>query len=93
MRRHLYSYTPMPLPTPGTMNFAFQPAFSLPPEMVQGAGKIYGNGNGILPYGNGAPFYYVQAQVLDGLNGQPYDGLYQQGLIDMQEYVAQLQAG
>ena len=87
--RSIYNFIAKRLPGPGTGNMAFQPSFGLPAFSVGGPGIEY-----TRPFLSiqEAPLYYDQEQVIDGINGLEYQGMYSQGLIDLEQYVDNLAA-
>lgn len=76
-----------PAGTPGAMNRAVYPAFSLPAFSIQGPGFIYGNGRGPAVVATVPMLDYARVQVIDGINGTVFGGIYQQGLINLEAYV------
>lgn len=71
------------LPTPGARDKAYLPQFSLPGGALQGNGIIYNGGTsyiGVLPE---PPMYSLQAPVIVGPQGIPYQGGYLTGLVDL----------
>lgn len=72
------------LPTPGARAMAYMPQFSLPGNAIQGSGIIYNGGVSYIGNLPEPPSYSLQAPVITGPNGIPYQGGYLTGLVDME---------
>lgn len=84
----LYNFIRQKLPTPGTGNLSFMPAFGLPLDW------IYGQGTGVFSQlGFTTPqVYYKQQQTIDGLQGIEAGSIGQPGLINMSDYLSTITA-
>lgn len=84
--RHIYTYSPQPLPGPGTGNYAFESDISLPLFTVNGAGTPYhGRLNAMQP----PQLYFRQGQYVIGLAGNGTGQLSGTPLIDLQNWIAE----
>lgn len=82
----LYTYIRKLLPTPGTGNLAFLPAFTLPLDWFIGAGT--GTQEQLtfaVPQ-----VYYKQAQTVDGFQGIEAGSMVQAPLINLENYLSSL---
>lgn len=75
----LYNFVYRPLPQAGAMQYAFEPAFSLPPQTLPGPGTPYTfSWRAMQP----EKAYYLQAKTLQGLVGIVAGQMAHQPLLD-----------
>lgn len=84
----LYNYIRQKLPTPGTGNLSFMPAFGLPLDWFLGQGAtVQGQLEFVTPQ-----VYYKQQQTVDGMQGIEAGSIGQAGLINLEDYLSTLTA-
>jgi hypothetical protein len=87
----LYNYLIRKLPTPGTGNLAFLPAFGLPLDWFQGQGTGVQAQLNVLS--DVPQVYQKHHAIVDGMQGIEAGSIGQAGLINMEDYLSSITAG